>query len=710
MRQQARGVPHGALLPLLLASLILLLIIGQQRGVETWNSLGAAVSPSRCRQVISRSLIPSVPLTSSSQPCLWHRERRHSRPRRELWRSFSATPLPSQDGGVLKEGDYVEVFGMKRLKNWEGKRGRVVGQDAGSTKIMVKFPDEDGALAMKPDILRRVAAETALSNNAAAATTSTASSLDSKVDDEARTRLATDVELQVGDRAEIVGMKRLKKYQGKVGTVEEILDNGRVKLVISGEPEPLMIKTEVLAKVMPPTLPPGTVELEEGVYLLGIAHDDPNSVTSAREIVKSLQPDNVMVELCWERVPLLMDPPMPPGPTTLFKCSDVKFEFLPGPRPASVPTEDVLRSQYTTVAPGRVFRGSEVIEDAKKLAQSRLFRRVIPIFSPPESGTMPSFLPSEPSEQFATQVNPVGPLTWRLETAAVPDDGLQQKIHGLHTYVFRDIAHAVLQKNAEKNGIELPPAMADRPPVEYEEDDVSGEVVTSDGGVGGNANQESEEMSSDELADAVVDPWMQMQKLAQQRAGVVPGEAYRTAMSEALRLGNTKRIVLGDQPQYVTRTRLGEFTSTLSEEEAAQPVVDQIAIATMDVEKKQELMKEYIDNIASGETDVSDEDWEHPILKERDEYMTSVLRSIVAGENDGNVPFVPVFSKPDLPAGITRDGGAEQQDQYSFEFFPSNGFQSSASGAEKTVAIVGANHIPGIRRLWREYRNKERSS
>eukprot|EP00466_Bigelowiella_natans_P009232 jgi/Bigna1/62585/fgenesh1_kg.38_\ len=185
-----------------------------------------------------------------------------------------------------------------------------------------------------------------------------------------------------------------------------------------------------------------------------------------------------------------------------------------------------------------------------------------------------------------------------------------------------------------------------------------------------------------------------MQKLAQQRAGVVPGEAYRTAMSEALRLGNTKRIVLGDQPQYVTRTRLGEFTSTLSEEEAAQPVVDQIAIATMDVEKKQELMKEYIDNIASGETD-------------RDEYMTSVLRSIVAGENDGNVPFVPVFSKPDLPAGITRDGGAEQQDQYSFEFFPSNGFQSSASGAEKTVAIVGANHIPGIRRLWREYRNKE---
>eukprot|EP00954_Amorphochlora_amoebiformis_P000013 915-Amorphochlora_amoeboformis.AAC.1 len=157
----------------------------------------------------------------------------------------------------LREGDNVQVVGMKRLKNWEGKQGRVVGQDAQSSKVLVKFPDEDTPLAMSPDRLRRVQPSGTSSESAEIEGTP-----------------------EVGMRAKIVGMKRLKQYEGREGLVTG-MDNatGRLRITIShvcssilldGETEPLMMAAAVLQRVSDGSsvtcgrveLPPGSVELK----------------------------------------------------------------------------------------------------------------------------------------------------------------------------------------------------------------------------------------------------------------------------------------------------------------------------------------------------------------------------------------------------------------------------------------------------------------
>eukprot|EP00746_Dinoflagellata_sp_MGD_P145801 gnl/MRDRNA2_/MRDRNA2_78368_c0_seq2.p1 gnl/MRDRNA2_/MRDRNA2_78368_c0~~gnl/MRDRNA2_/MRDRNA2_78368_c0_seq2.p1 ORF type:complete len:539 (-),score=80.49 gnl/MRDRNA2_/MRDRNA2_78368_c0_seq2:62-1678(-) len=55
---------------------------------------------------------------------------------------------------TFETGDDVEITGMQRMQEWNGKRGRVVGNQG--AKVLVKFPDEEKALAMMPKVLQRI--------------------------------------------------------------------------------------------------------------------------------------------------------------------------------------------------------------------------------------------------------------------------------------------------------------------------------------------------------------------------------------------------------------------------------------------------------------------------------------------------------------------------------------------------------------------------
>jgi hypothetical protein len=76
-------------------------------------------------------------------------------------------PVPSaEEAQSLKKGDKVEVFGLVSSPQMNGKRGEIVEEMNDKQRFPVLFPDKEKPVAIKPDNLRRVAAEPDLHHHA----------------------------------------------------------------------------------------------------------------------------------------------------------------------------------------------------------------------------------------------------------------------------------------------------------------------------------------------------------------------------------------------------------------------------------------------------------------------------------------------------------------------------------------------------------------
>jgi len=76
-------------------------------------------------------------------------------------------PVPSaEEAHSLKKGDKVEVFGLVSSPQMNGKRGEIVEEMNDKQRFPVLFPDKEKPVAIKPDNLRRVAAEPDLHHHA----------------------------------------------------------------------------------------------------------------------------------------------------------------------------------------------------------------------------------------------------------------------------------------------------------------------------------------------------------------------------------------------------------------------------------------------------------------------------------------------------------------------------------------------------------------
>lgn len=124
-------------------------------------------------------------------------------------------------------------------------------------------------------------------------------------------------------------------------------------------------------------------------YVLGISHVSRKSCKLIEELIESVQPDAVMLELCHERTGLLVDDRVASTGQNAWYSDVVDIEGMPN---ALMSHKDALLSRL------RTYRGDPVStagiqQDADTLLATGLFESVVPITAPPpESPWDPMFI------------------------------------------------------------------------------------------------------------------------------------------------------------------------------------------------------------------------------------------------------------------------------------------------------------------------------
>jgi len=153
------------------------------------------------------------------------------------------------------------------------------------------------------------------------------------------------------------------------------------------------------------------------VYVLGISHVAKSDCKRARDLIKLVKPDIVMVELCKERTGLLVDQTFASG--GLWHTPKVTIKGLP--TGDGWPAEDLLLRCLRS-SPGQPISISQIEDDCDRLCASGLFRTVRPITSPPGPRSAPNFrsevLPS--GKRCMKALQPLGALTFEVKERVLP--------------------------------------------------------------------------------------------------------------------------------------------------------------------------------------------------------------------------------------------------------------------------------------------------
>jgi hypothetical protein len=154
------------------------------------------------------------------------------------------------------------------------------------------------------------------------------------------------------------------------------------------------------------------------VYILAMSHVSAKSCGQVRELIRAVQPDVVMVELCKDRLGLLATD-FPPGPR-VWHCPNVKVTgMLEG---SGFPTADELKSMLIC-KPGRPFSSSDIEADVSTLQATGLFKSVRPMASSGTEQDAPMFVLSEEGdgELRIDTVPPFAELNYRCQTRSLPE-------------------------------------------------------------------------------------------------------------------------------------------------------------------------------------------------------------------------------------------------------------------------------------------------
>jgi len=124
-------------------------------------------------------------------------------------------------------------------------------------------------------------------------------------------------------------------------------------------------------------------------YVLGVSHVSRESCKLIEELIQSVQPDAVMLELCHERTGLLVDDRVASTGQNAWYSDVVEID---GMSDALVPYKDALLLRLRTYR-GDPVSTSGIQQDADVLLATGLFESVIPITAPPpESSWDPTFI------------------------------------------------------------------------------------------------------------------------------------------------------------------------------------------------------------------------------------------------------------------------------------------------------------------------------
>ena len=180
------------------------------------------------------------------------------------------------------------------------------------------------------------------------------------------------------------------------------------------ELSPALRKTTAVLDAPNPGAPGGSTR----VYILAMSHVSAASCDQVRELIRAVQPDAVMVELCKDRLGLLATN-FPPG-QRVWHTPTVKITgLLEG---SGFPTAEELAT-LVTCKPGRPISQTDIEGDVKALQATGLFRSVRPNARPGTVQDAPMFVTSEAEdgELRVDTVPPFASLEFRCETRALPE-------------------------------------------------------------------------------------------------------------------------------------------------------------------------------------------------------------------------------------------------------------------------------------------------
>lgn len=355
------------------------------------------------------------------------------------------------------------------------------------------------------------------------------------------------------------------------------------------------------------------------VVLLGIAHVSAESVRATRNAVRKYKPDVVLVELCKDRVQLVMDDPKEPDPTSKWYAKETRVEGFHG-------LEQKTMLEIAGIAPGRGVTREDIETGIKMLVATGCFDQVVPITKPADAEQMPAFYFDAQSyratdltcEDGFQQVNPLQCLGYRVKERSLPplggleyqidpsaagmdESNIESCLKQMEEKALKDnmttvqtccslrkeLLHLASQAGLDTNRIRTDfHNLENNKPVLVHISMSETALPKAYTGMGSPADvsfalritnerqkTDTQDPSSKKtravrgggassstpaglLGDALSRSYGAVQASAGEKLGVQPGAAWRAALEEAAASG-VKQVHLGDRPVSITKSRMG---------------------------------------------------------------------------------------------------------------------------------------------------------
>ena len=126
------------------------------------------------------------------------------------------------------------------------------------------------------------------------------------------------------------------------------------------------------------------------VYILGLSHVSRQSCDQAVQLIEAVQPEIALLELCKDRVDLLIDPSAPPPQH--WQARTIKLGGLPAKQSSS--TSKTCRQLTAAIRcqPGCAFSAHDIEQDCIQLLSSGIFGSVMPVTRPATPADAPLFI------------------------------------------------------------------------------------------------------------------------------------------------------------------------------------------------------------------------------------------------------------------------------------------------------------------------------
>ena len=126
------------------------------------------------------------------------------------------------------------------------------------------------------------------------------------------------------------------------------------------------------------------------VYILGASHVSRQSCNHAAQLISAIRPDTVLLELCKDRVDLLVDPSLPAPKHWHSRVVKLDSSFAQQSSFTATACKKLLAR--LRCRPGRLFSAYDIEQDCVQLLSSGAFASVSPMTQPAALSDAPMFV------------------------------------------------------------------------------------------------------------------------------------------------------------------------------------------------------------------------------------------------------------------------------------------------------------------------------